>query len=117
MYQSHQTLMNNGITVCSVKTDAFTIKHADLDTVKGLLNFNDSIGSWRVSNNEEIIFPTIPLVLKQNASIPIKPLSINNLEIPDEFDTEAIARKLIEHKKVLLLGTSPGVGKSHACRY
>ena len=42
---------------------------------------------------------------------------ITNLEIPDEFDTEAIARNLIEHKKVLLLGTSPGVGKSHACRY
>ena len=54
--------MNNGITVYCVKTDAFTIKHADLETVKGLLNFNDSIGSWRVSKNEEIRFPTIPVV-------------------------------------------------------
>ena len=78
MYQSHQTLMNNGITVYSVKTDAFTIKHADLDTVKGLLHFNDSIGSWRVSNNNEIIFPTIPLVLKLNTSIPIYHQQLRN---------------------------------------
>ena len=42
---------------------------------------------------------------------------INHLNIPDEFDTPAIAKQLIDNKHVCTFGDVPGVGKSHACKY
>ena len=52
--QAFDTLESNGINVCSVKTDCFTIKASDLAKAQGLLSFDQCIGSWRVSKTDGI---------------------------------------------------------------
>ena len=43
----------------SVITDAFTIDAANLALAKSLLNFNNNnMGSWRLSNINDISYPT-----------------------------------------------------------
>ena len=54
--QSYQTLVDMGIYVYSVKTDAFTIKSSDVEKAKQLINFESGIGNWRLSKTEDIIF-------------------------------------------------------------
>ena len=63
------------------------------------------------------MYPGRYLQVEQNVEIPMKPLIINHLNIPDEFDTPAIAKQLIDNKHVCIFGDVPGVGKSHACKY
>ena len=117
MYESYKTLSENNIKVFSVKTDAFTLLPSDLDRAKTLLDFSPGIGKWRVSKTEDIIYPFDPLKYKQNNEMPIKELSVNVLDVPDEFDTPSIAQQLIKYKQVCNFGTVPGVGKSYACKF
>ena len=62
-------------------------------------------------------FPTQRLEMELNQEIPIKKLKINILDAPNEFDKDAIATQLINNKRVVVLGTLPGVGKSSACKH
>ena len=57
MYRDCKSLVDNGIEVFSVKTDAFTIKSSDLETAKVYLKFGNDIGSWRCSKCDDINFP------------------------------------------------------------
>ena len=116
IHQSFETLKDNNIKVYSVKTDALTLKASDIEKAKQLLHFDPGMGNWRISKEKNIMYPGRCLQLKQNV-IPIKPLIINHLNIPDEFDTPAIAKQLIDNKHVCIFGDVPGVGKSHACKY
>ena len=61
-------LRANGIDVYSVKADCFTIKATDLDKARTLLNFDNGIGSWRLSKTEDIIYPYENITVK-NATI------------------------------------------------
>ena len=45
MYRSIETLSTNNIKVFSIKTDALTIKHDDLDLAQQLLDFEPGLGS------------------------------------------------------------------------
>ena len=110
-------MKEQNITVYSGKTDAFTIKESDVEKAKELLNFEPGIGNWRLSKTEDIIYPLTRLALKDNHEIPIKKLEVKHLDVPDEYDTEAICRQLIEHRRVINLGELPGVGKSYNCKY
>ena len=58
MYSDYKKLTDNGIDVFSVKTDAFTIKSTDLDNAKACIEFNNDIGGWRCSKEENIHLPT-----------------------------------------------------------
>ena len=117
MNKSYKKLQEQNITVYSVKTDAFTIKESDVEKAKELLNFEPGIGNWRLSKTEDIIYPLTRLALKLNHEIPIKKLEVKHLDVPDEYDTEAICKQLIEHRRVINLGELPGVGKSYNCKY
>jgi hypothetical protein len=117
MNKSYKKLKEQNITVYSVKTDAFTIKESDVEKAKELLNFEPGIGNWRLSKTEDIIYPLTRLALKLNHEIPIKKLEIKHLDVPDEYDTEAICKQLIEHRRVINLCKFPGVGKSYACKH
>ena len=46
----------------------------------------------------------------------MKPLIVNRLEVPDEYDTNAICNQLVEHRRVILKAELPGCGKSYACK-
>ena len=45
MNECHETLLNNGIQVATVKTDALTISEGNLEKAKQLLNFEVGIGT------------------------------------------------------------------------
>ena len=49
MYETYKIMKENGISPYTVKSDAFTINHKDLDKCKELINFGDTFGTWRVS--------------------------------------------------------------------
>ena len=117
MHKSYQTLIENDIQVYSVKTDALTVKKSDISKVKELLNFNNGLGSWRLSKDNNIILPTRQWNLVINHEIEIKPLEINHLNVPDEWDTKAICKQFQEHKRVMVRAEYAGCGKSYAARY
>ena len=98
-------------------TDAFTIKSYDVELASQLLSFGTAIGTWRVSKDKDITVPTKRLEMKLNQEIPIKKLKINILDVPNEFDTEAMAKQLIDNKRVVVLGKLQSVGKSFACKH
>lgn len=57
MYLKHQLLTHNNTNVYSVKTDAFTIDATKIEIVKSLLSFDNGMGSWRLSQIEDITYP------------------------------------------------------------
>ena len=109
--------MKNNIEVFSVKPDAFTIKATDAEAAKSLILFNNTIGSWRISKTEDIIYPTMKHETKINMNIDIKPLIVNHLVVPDEYDTEYLCKLFIEHLRVMIRADYAGCGKSYAAGY
>jgi hypothetical protein len=59
MYLNHQTLKSKNINVYSVKTDAFTIDADNIELAKSLLTFDNGVGSWRVSQPDDIAYPKV----------------------------------------------------------
>ena len=57
MYLNHQILTNNNFNVYSVKTDGFTIDANKIEIDNSLLNFDNGIGSWRLSQIQDIAYP------------------------------------------------------------
>ena len=49
MNNAYGTLVKNGISVYSVKTDAFVIDMFNLKKAQGLLNFSNAIGDCKYS--------------------------------------------------------------------
>ena len=88
-----------------MKNDAFTIKAEDLEKAKSLLKYDEGFGSWRLSKEAG-----------KNQEVEVKPLVVNHLEVPDEYDTAAICHQLVEHRRVILKAELPGCGKSYACK-
>jgi hypothetical protein len=66
MYSDYNKLINAGITVCSVKTDAFTIRKPDLKHAKKLIDFSTNIGGWRFPKDNNIYLPGIDYKLVEN---------------------------------------------------
>jgi hypothetical protein len=65
MYSHYHKLINVGIDVISVKTDAFTIKATDVEKARDTIDFYDGIGGWRVSKTENINIPSINYEIKR----------------------------------------------------
>jgi hypothetical protein len=80
---SYDLLVNNGIPVFSVKTDAFTIRSSDLEKASKILNIlnKGNIGSWRISKSENSssLFASNKLEIKNNINIQINPIIVNNI--------------------------------------
>ena len=117
MHQSYQKLLENDIQVYSVKTDALTIKESDVSKAKELLIFDNGVGSWRLSKDKSILLPARQWCLRINHEIEVKPLEVNHLDVPDEWDTKAICKQFQEHKRVMVRAEYAGCGKSYAARY
>ena len=49
MQQAFYKLIKNNVHVHSVKTDAFVIDTFNVERAKGLLDFHDDVGGWRVN--------------------------------------------------------------------
>ncbi|MFM7983556.1 MAG: hypothetical protein ACKPKO_29940, partial [Candidatus Fonsibacter sp.] len=91
---SYKLLTNNGIDVYTVKTDAITIRQSQLETARGLLNWEDGIGNWRLNRTEYIKFPIDEtlMALKESHLVQIHEHATHNVEltIQDEYDTDKL---------------------------
>ena len=54
MQEDYNKLIDNGIDVWSVKTDAFAIRHEHLSKAKKAITFNNNIGGWRHEKGKRI---------------------------------------------------------------
>ncbi|MFM7983328.1 MAG: hypothetical protein ACKPKO_28800, partial [Candidatus Fonsibacter sp.] len=117
---SYKLLTNNGIDVYTVKTDAFTIRQSQLDTARGLLNWEDGIGSWRLNRTEDIKFPIDEtlMALNENRLVKIHEHATQNIEltIQDEYHTDKLCGYIEEHKRMMIRAEYGGCGKSYTCK-
>ena len=109
IYNDAKILNDNGINIYTLKTDAFTIEQDDERAVKILLKFDSNIGNWRISKTSDIIFLDKHISMKMNNEMPIKLYQINNIEIPNEYDSEYICKTFEQYKNVRNLGSVPGL--------
>ena len=114
MYRDYKSLVDNGIEVFSVKTDAFTIKAIN-PTVKASIDFHDKIGGWRVSKYENINLPTDLYKYQYNTEMKIDVPTCERVELNDEWDCDAMCDIFEEKKRVMIRANLPGSGKSYAC--
>ena len=116
MWEAYWKLRDAGVSVYSVKTDAFTIKAEDEEKATGLLDFHNDIGGWRVSKYDEIKLPHEGYKIVENQFIKIPTYESKELEIDDEYDTDDIISKIEKVRQVMIRGLVPGTGKSYICQ-
>ena len=80
------------------------------------MNFDTGIGTWRKSKDSNIILPSKTIEQKENHEINIEPLIVNQLDVPDEYDTTYICRLFEKYKRVMVKAEYAGCGKSYACK-
>eukprot|EP00438_Fugacium_kawagutii_P000596 Skav236168 [mRNA] locus=scaffold298:273670:276849:+ [translate_table: standard] len=113
MYKAYYGLKDAGITVYSVKTDAFTIKAEDEEKARRVLDFHDDIGGWRVSKYDDIKLPTVKYEVIKNQSIEIPIYENEESKSDDEYDTDDIISKIDEKKTVMIKAVYAGSDKSY----
>ena len=84
--ESYNKFIKCGIDVFSVKTDACVIRSSELEKAHELMEFDNVFGTWRKSKDDNIILPSRPLQQKENHEINIEPLTVKQLDVPDEYD-------------------------------
>ena len=72
------------------------IRSSDLEKATEILEFDNGIGTWRKSKDSKFILPSKTIEQKENHEIKIEPLIVNQLDVPDEYDTTYIC-KLFEN--------------------
>ena len=98
MYDSYEKLNANNINVYAVKSDAFHIAKKDIRKAKKVLDFYDGIGGWRVESNK--VSPIPQRYSWRHNEIPKIPVyKSEREEVEDEWDTEAICKKIINKKE------------------
>ena len=84
--EDYTKLLNNGVDVWSIKTDAFVIRHEHSSKAKKAITFNGNIGGWRHEKGKSIIPPTEQHRQKENTLPTIPEYTNETLEIKDEWD-------------------------------
>lgn len=113
----YNTLINNGIDVFSVKTDAFTIRECNIDKAKSLISFDNKIGNWRVSKTDDYKLPFNDFKIVINKEIQITEPTAERVEIKNEWDTKEICNVFEDKKRVMVRAEYAGCGKSYAASY
>ena len=74
----------------TVKTDAFVLRSSDLEKATELIEFDKGIWTRRKSKDSNIILRSKANEQKENHEIKIELLIVNQLDVPDEYDTTYI---------------------------
>ena len=122
MFEAYDVLKEKNGRVYSVKCDAFTVHRDDVATVvghkyigkwmDGALDTGKCIGQWKVENDKQINFPVDEYKFKLNEFIEIKEIENEEVKVENEWDTEAICKKLEMCNPCIIKGKYPGTGKS-----
>ena len=116
LIDTFDTLRANGIDVYSIKTDCFTIKATDLDKARTLLNFDNGIGSWRLSKTDDIIYPYENITVNKCDDFNYPRFESTRLEIKDEWDVNEMIDHFEEARRVMVRADFGGCGKTYACK-
>ena len=116
MWEAWWKLRDAGVTVYSVKTDAYTISSKDEAKAREVLDFHNNVGGWRVSKTDDIILPTDDFKFVENELIEIPVYKSEEIEVKNEYDTDAIVEKIVEKRQVMIRGLYAGTGKSYICK-
>ena len=116
MWETWWKLRNAKVSVYSVKTDAYTIQKKDEAKAREVLDFHNDVGGWRVSKTDDTKLPTDEYKFVENKLIEIPVYESKEIEIEDEYNTDAVVEKIVETKQVMIGGTVPGTGKSYICK-
>ena len=112
MYESYEKLKANNINVYAVKSDAFHIAKKDVKKAKKVLDFHNNIGGWRVESNK--VNDISQRYGWRHNEIPAIPVyKSEREEVECEWDVEAICRKIIRRKRMMLRARYAGSGKSY----
>ena len=117
LHNDYNTLINNGVEVFSVKTDAFTIRQCEVEKAKSLINFDNKIGNWRVSKTDDYKLPSRDFNIAMNKEIQIVEPTTERIEIKNEWDTKEICSVFEDKQRVMVRAEYAGCGKSYAASY
>ena len=81
-----------------------------------MLDFHNAVGGWRVSKSHHVKLPTDLFKCVRNELTQIPVYERKEIEIEDEYNTDAIVEKIVDKKQVMIRGTVPGTGKSYICK-
>ena len=116
MNNAYETLVQNGISVYSVKTDAFVIDMFNLKKAQGLLNFSNAIGDWKY--NCKYILPNQPFHKQVSKIVDITEYTNTTGIVKDEWKTdETVEEHVITNRRLMIRGIYAGSGKSYICKH
>ena len=112
MFDAYSRLKRANINVYAVKTDAFHIAREDLAKAMKVLKFGAELGDWRLEDKPVTV--TADIYKWRHNELPKIPIYNNErLLIEDEWDTEAICKRIIKVKKCMVRAKYAGSGKSY----
>ena len=105
MYNAYHKSKKNGIEVHTVKTDAFTSDTRNVETAIEILEFQNDIGGWRVSKeNDEIALPSVTYNIVENERVEIPEIECRKeFHVKDEYDTDNIIDEHISNKNPVII--------------
>ncbi|MFM7985482.1 MAG: hypothetical protein ACKPKO_39825, partial [Candidatus Fonsibacter sp.] len=86
------------------------------EKARALIVFDNGFGTWRKSQDDNVMLPSKTLLQKENHDINIKPLIVNQLVVPYEYDTTYICKLFEQYKRVMVRVEYAGCGKTYACK-
>ena len=107
-------LVEAGVPVNYVKTDALFIKTADVRKARKLFNFSKEIGGWRVEKGNPFVAPTDDYEMKPNELVEIPTHENERVSVEDEWDTKAICKQILTKNGCMMKGDVAGTGKSYS---
>ena len=119
MYNAYHKLKKNNIQIYSVKTGAFTIDSGNVEKAMKILDFNNDVGGWRVSKeNDEIMLPSVNYMIAENERVEIPEIACSKeLHVKDEYDTDNIIDEhVLDENPVIITADYAGSGKSYICQ-
>ena len=116
MNNAYETLLKNGISVYSVKTDAFVIDRFNLKKAQELLNFSNAIGDWKY--NYKYILPNQPFHKQVSKIVDITEYTNTTGIVKGEWNTDEIVEEhVLSNRRLMIRGDVPGTGKSYICKH
>ena len=119
LHRSYKLLADRGVDVYTAKTDAFTIRQSQLETARGLLNWEEGIGSWRLNRTNDIRFPIDEsiMALRENRLVHIHDHTAQHIELAleDENNTDNLGGYIEEHNRMMIRAEYGGCSKSNTC--
>ena len=116
MWEAWWKLRDAKVTLFIIKTDVFTIKSKDEAKAREVLDFHNGVGGWRVSKCDDIKLPTDKYKFVKNELTEIPTYESKEIEVENEYDTDAIVSKIAEKKQVMIRGLYAGTDKNYICK-